>query len=180
MTRRAGRPRARWARWWLPLTAVLAVGLYFVYRWLRDSGILFSVIGVPTPNQPCMGEIVAPIHPTVKLVSSSITPSGKIHIGQQLRAVARTSIPTDEAQPVIKYVSTWTQDEVRLYDDGTHGDIVAHDGEWALDFTWNEDDGTGPENGLWLMLNFKGNYCPDWGAQVMLDVEPAATEARPR
>ncbi len=123
---------------------------------------------------------MAPSHPTVKLVSSSISPSGKIHFGQKLRAVAHTNIPTDEAQPVIKYVSTWIQDEVPLYDDGTHGDKTAHDGEWALDFTWNEGDGEGPENGLWLVLNFKGNYCPEWGAQVMLDVEPEKTKAKPR
>jgi hypothetical protein len=159
---------------------LLAAGLFFILRWLRDTGVLFTLIGVPAPSRPCGGVMIAPSHPTVKLVSSSISPSGKIHIGQKMRAVARTNIPTDEAQPVIKYESTWTQDEVSLYDDGTHGDKVAHDGEWALDFTWNEGDSIRPRNELWLILKFKGNYCPDLGAQVTLDVEPATTEAKPR
>jgi hypothetical protein len=180
MTQRASQPGTKRIRWWLPVAAVLTAVLFFVLRWLRGTGILFSLIGVPAPGRPCGGAITALSHPTVKLVSSSISPSGKIHIGQKMRAVARTNIPTDEAQPVIKYVSTWTQDEVPLYDDGTHGDNTAHDGEWALDFTWNEGDGEGPENGLWLMLNFKGNYCPEWGAQVTLDIEPEKIKAKPR
>jgi hypothetical protein len=146
------------------------------WRLFRRVLLCAAGSGVLAGQVSCNGKII-PQHPSIRLTSSSITPAGTIHVGQKIHAIARTNIPTSAAQPVITQECKPELQQL-LYDDGTHGDKVAHDGEWALDYTWTEADGTGPGSKLFVILTFPSMYDIQVGASVKLNVqpEPEATE----
>jgi hypothetical protein len=147
MTRRTGRPQARWTRWWLPVTAVLAVGLFFAYRWLRDTGVLFTLIGVPAPGRPCGGAIMPP----PQVAETNVIPVDKLYVGDAIHITARVEGYMSPGQ--VRLISH--QFDYPLYDDGTHGDAIGGDANWSLDLPWRESYGTGKQR-LRVQLQLPG------------------------
>lgn len=85
----------------------------------------------------CCGKPAPP--PVLHLAQSSITPDKTISPGQVLQARARFSEPVTSSR--ISVVLLWdfgttSRRQMRMYDDGTHGDPAAGDGEYSLDLRW--------------------------------------------
>jgi hypothetical protein len=130
----------------------------------------------------CMGKPAPPQHPTLRLVSASISPARIIHFGEAVHVTARTNSPTTKAKLYLKipfddYVRAHV---VPLYDDGTHGDKTPGDGEWAADYIWSSGDAAGNVKMLYVAMDFTEGYYESQYGQLNLNVEPdPASEGSP-
>jgi hypothetical protein len=125
----------------------------------------------------------APFIP-VKILSSSITPaSGAIHLGDKVRATTRLDPPVSSSQPYLvfadlNYMEHHTS-RFKLYDDGTHGDKKARDGDWTLELALRPDLAFEPRVMLGLVLIDTAGTMISYKL-AGLDVKPAAKKHEAR
>jgi hypothetical protein len=166
----------------------VAVGMaisYVVLKPLRMALALaagVAVLGLSCHGKPAPpAKPVLPVLPPAKIISSSITPAGTIHFGDTVRATTRLDPPVCDSEPylICRDLSAET-DSLRsfmLFDDGSHGDQTARDGNWTLELAWAEDCGAGPRIGLSLELhNSTDDIYIAYGTPVAIYVEPFAEQ----